>query len=117
MSRHNPTSQAPADGPRILAESEALRRNLEETAVRQVSIAPRYRVLQDVVRDYRGLQKAVDGILFELHHPYRNWRVILQELRSFALKNLGSYGRHPKGRQAVEALLAGTWTPDERGIC
>lgn len=89
----------------LLEESEALRRNLEETAVSQVIIDPRYRVLQEVVSDYRGLRKAVDGLLFELHHPFRNWRVILPELRGFALKNLGSYSRHSKGQEAVDLIL------------
>jgi len=40
-------------GSSVLKDSEALRRNLEETAVGDVRIDPRYRVLQEVVEDYR----------------------------------------------------------------
>ena len=94
------------DGPKsLLEESEALRRNLAETAVSEIKIDPRYLVLRETVKDYRGLAKAVDSLLFELNHPFRNWRVIIPELRSFALKNLGFYGRHKKGPQAVELIL------------
>lgn len=89
----------------LLEESEALRRNLEETSVSRVEIDPRYKVLQEVVADYRGLRKTVEGLLFELHHPFRNWRVILPELRGFALKNLASYSRHPKAEEAVGLIL------------
>jgi pyruvate,orthophosphate dikinase len=89
----------------VLPDSEALRRNLEETAVEGLIIDPRYQILQEVVKDYRGLRKTVDGLLFELNHPYRNWQVILPELRSFALKNLEFYVRHPKGHLAVECII------------
>lgn len=93
-------------GPKsLLEESEALRRNLAETAVSEIRIDPRYLVLKETVKEYRGLTKAVESLLFELNHPFRNWRVIIPELRSFALKNLGSYTRHPKGPQAVELIL------------
>jgi pyruvate,orthophosphate dikinase len=88
----------------ILEESEALRRNLQETAVKKVVIDEKYQVLKEVVEDYRGLAKTVEGLLFELNHPFRNWRVILPELRGFALKNISSYGRHPKGLAAVELI-------------
>ncbi len=93
------------DSKALLEESEALRRNLEETAVSSVQIHPRFRVLQDVVSDYRGLRKAVDTLLFELHHPFRNWKLILSELRGFALKNLDSYRRHPRGPEAVRLII------------
>lgn len=101
----NPTS---GEARPLLEESEALRRNLQETAVAQVEIDPKYLVLREAVGEYRGLTKAVDGLLFELNHPYRNWRAILPELRGFALKNLASYFRTPKGPEAVE-LIAGVF--------
>ncbi len=93
------------DSRALMEESEALRRNLEETAVSTVHIQPRFRVLQEVVSDYRGLRKTVDSLLFELHHPFRNWKLILSELRGFALKNLDSYRRHPRGYEAVGLIL------------
>jgi pyruvate,orthophosphate dikinase len=88
-----------------LFDSDALRINLEETAVDQVAVDPKYRVLQETVAGYRGILKTLDVLLFELNHPYKNWEIILPELRAFALKHFGSYSRHPKGPQAVSVII------------
>ena len=86
-------------------DSDALRINLEETAVDQVAVAPKYQILQETVSGYRGILKSLDTLLFELNHPYKNWEFILPELRSFALKHFASYSRHPKGPLAVSAMI------------
>jgi len=104
-------------------DSDALRINLEETAVDQVAVDPKYRVLQETVSGYRGIVKSLDILLFELNHPFKNWEIILPELRSFALKHFSSYSRHPKGSQAVsvmievflDALRLGGLAPGARG--
>ena len=88
-----------------LFDSDALRINQEETAVDQVAVDPKYRVLQETVAGYRGILKTLDVLLFELNHPYKNWEIILPELRAFALKHFGSYSRHPKGPQAVSVII------------
>ena len=88
-----------------MIESEALRANLEATAVREVRFDPRYQVLRDAVEDYQGIIKAVDNLLFELHHPFRNWDVVIGELRPFALKNLATYSRSSQGLEAVRVLF------------
>ncbi len=88
-----------------LFESDALRINLEETAVEQVAVDPKYEVLRETVADYRGISKTLDTLLFELNHPFKNWEIILPELRAFALKNFNPYARHPKGPQAVSVIL------------
>ncbi|MEA3385197.1 MAG: PEP/pyruvate-binding domain-containing protein [Thermodesulfobacteriota bacterium] len=85
--------------------SEALRVNLEATAVREVKYDSRYQVLRDAVKDYQGIIKAVDSLLFELHHPFRNWEIIVGDLRSFALKNLATYSRSSQGSEAIRVLL------------
>lgn len=89
----------------MVIQSKALLVNLEETAVREVPIAPHYEVLREAVRDYQGISRALDQLLFELHHPYRNWGVLLRELRGFALKNLATYSRSPKAPEAIRVLL------------
>ena len=88
-----------------MIESEALRANLEATAFREVEFDPRYQVLKDAVKDYHGIDKAVDSLLFELHHPFRNWGIVIGELRPFALKNLATYSRLPQGPEAIQVLL------------
>jgi pyruvate,orthophosphate dikinase len=88
-----------------MLESEALRVNLEETAVREIEVSPRYHVLREAVKDYQGVLKAADHLLFELHHPYRNWNALIGELRDFALKNLATYSRSSQGLDAIRVLV------------
>ena len=91
--------------PQGVMESDALRINLEETAVERVAVDPKYAVLQETVAEYRGILKTAENLLFELNHPFKNWEIILPELRDFALKYFSSYVRHPKGPQAIEVLI------------
>jgi pyruvate,orthophosphate dikinase len=88
-----------------MLESEALRQNLRETAVSAVEIDPRYQVLRDAVKDYQGLLKAAEHLIYELHHPFVNWNVVIGELRDFALKNLATISRCELGAEAVSALI------------
>ncbi|MDM8560635.1 PEP/pyruvate-binding domain-containing protein [Candidatus Parabeggiatoa sp. HSG14] len=80
-----------------LESSTALKANLQETAVDEIQINPRFFILREPVNAYGGILKTLNKLLYELHHPYRNWRLILPELRSFVLKNTSRYINHPKG--------------------
>ena len=91
--------------PQEIFDSDALRSNLEETAVDQVAVDPKYEVLREAVKGYRGILQTVETLLFELNHPFKNWEVILPELRSFALKNFSAYARHPRGPQAIAVIM------------
>ena len=91
--------------PEDLFDSDALRINLEETAVEQVAVDPKYNVLQETVAGYRGILKTLEALLFELNHPFKNWEIILPELRAFALKHFSSYARHPQGPQAIAVII------------
>lgn len=90
--------------PTAILESDALRSNLEETAVSQVAVDPKYKILQETVAGFRGIRKTVDTLLYELNHPFRNWEIILPELRAFALKYFTSYGRHSQGPEAIAVI-------------
>ncbi len=79
-------------------QSDALRANLKETAT-SVKINPRYQLLQDVVSRYQGLSGKLEHLLQEISHPYRNWLLIIPDLRAFALKNLNHYQRHDQGAE------------------
>ncbi len=87
-------------------DSDALRANLEETAVDEVVVPEELRVLGEVVREYRGLAETVDGLLYEVCHPFRNWRLLLPRLRSYILKNLGHYLRHPRAADSLDGFAA-----------
>jgi pyruvate,orthophosphate dikinase len=76
--------------------SKALEANKEETAS-TVEIPARYRLLRDVVARYQGLAAKLDHLLYEISHPYRNWQMIITELRPFVLKNFNHYRRHERG--------------------
>ncbi|MDR3088760.1 MAG: phosphoenolpyruvate synthase [Desulfobulbaceae bacterium] len=79
-------------------DSDALRANLRETAG-EVRIDPRFQPLLEVVAKYKGLSASLEKLLYEICHPYHNWRLILPQLRGFLLKNCGYYQRHPLGPQ------------------
>ncbi len=80
-------------------ESSALQANLQETAG-QVVIDPCYHPLQAIVNRFQGLSIKLEKLLYEINHPYRNWQMIIPELRAFVLKNLHHYRKHPQGPEA-----------------
>nr|MBF0222879.1 phosphoenolpyruvate synthase [Desulfobulbaceae bacterium] len=81
-------------------ESDALKANLQETAVEDVPIDPSYAVLIEVVADFRGIQNSINDLLFEINHPFRNWSLVLPKLRAFILKHTNHYCKHDKGPEA-----------------
>jgi len=87
-------------------ESDALKANLQETAVEQVEIDPSYAVVMEIVADYRGIANSLAELLFEINHPFRNWSHILPKLRAFVLKHLRHYCRHEKGPEAFGRFAA-----------
>ncbi len=93
------------DGANELINSDALKANLQETAVQQVEIASSYEVLTEIVCDYRGISKSLHDLLIEINHPFRNWLIILPRLRAYTLKHNSHYLRHPKGPQAFTRFV------------
>ncbi|MCW5206969.1 phosphoenolpyruvate synthase, partial [Desulfobulbus sp. F5] len=76
--------------------SKALVANIQQTAS-TVEIAPCWKPLQEVVTRYQGLASRLDHLLYEISHPYRNWQLIITELRPFVLKNFNHYLSHEQG--------------------
>ncbi|MFA6900197.1 MAG: hypothetical protein WC256_08325, partial [Desulfurivibrionaceae bacterium] len=66
-------------------ESDALKANLLETAVDSVTIDDALLPLLEIVNSYRGISKTIETLLYEVSHPFRNWKMILPRLRSFVL--------------------------------
>ncbi|MBF0303171.1 MAG: phosphoenolpyruvate synthase [Desulfamplus sp.] len=85
-------------------ESDALTANLKETA-QNVVIKPEYTILLDMVSNFRGIHNNLETLLYELCHSFRNWSLILPQLRSHTLKNCHIYKKHPDGTKAF-ALFA-----------
>ena len=84
----------PTQPPPII--SKALEANFQQTAS-TVEISPRWRPLQEVVARYQGLASRLEHLLYEISHPYRNWQLIISELRPFVLKNISHYLSHEQG--------------------
>ena len=86
-------------------QSQALSANLKETAG-TVHVDPRFAPLRDIVGRQPGLLAKIDALLHEVSHPFRNWKLIIPELRSYVLKNVNIYRDHDKGPEAF-ALFVG----------
>ncbi len=86
-------------------ESKALRVNLEATQVQQIEFNARFSVLRDAVKDYQGVKNAAEHILFEIHHPFKNWDAIINEFRAFTLKNLQVYCRTDRATEVFQVKL------------
>ena len=84
-------------------ESDALKANLAETAG-EVIIDPKLRLLLDIVSGYKGIHSSLEHLLYEICHPYRNWGLLIPQLRSFCLKNSSYYQRHAQGPAAFTLL-------------
>ncbi len=88
-----------------MLESKALEVNLQVTRVDQVNIPLRHKALLDALENFQGVRSAAEHLLSEFHHPYKNWNVVIDELRSFSLKNLNAYISSSRGPEAVEVLF------------
>ncbi len=85
--------------------SKALIANLRETAVKEFPIDPSHWVLLEAVSGYQGLEKQAYELIREVNHPFRNWKLLLSDLRSFALKNFRVLAIHEKGPKALEVIV------------
>ena len=86
-------------------ESDALKANLLETAG-HVVIDPELLVLLEVVEQFKGLHSTLEKLLYEVCHPFRNWKIVLPQLRSFVLKNFNHYRTHEKGPDAFRLFYS-----------
>ncbi|MBW2645656.1 MAG: hypothetical protein JRE23_05690 [Deltaproteobacteria bacterium] len=84
-------------------DSEALRRNLEETAYTP-TIGAKCRPLLEVIQSYPGLHAQAESFLYELSHPLKNWHFIIVELKKYALKNFSVYEKDKSAPQVVAVI-------------
>ena len=89
----------------LAIESDALRANLLETATDKVIIDPSLEVLEEIVENYKGISKNLHDLLYEVCHPYRNWKMLVPRVRAFVLKNISHYFRHDKGPEAFHRFI------------
>jgi pyruvate,orthophosphate dikinase len=89
----------------LAIDSDALRANLLETATDEVTIDPSLLVLEEIVENYKGISKNLHDLLYEVCHPYRNWKMLVPRVRAFALKNITHYFKHEKGPEAFDRFM------------
>jgi pyruvate,orthophosphate dikinase len=89
----------------IAIDSDALRANLLETATEEVAIDPSLLVLEEIVANYKGISKNLHELLYEVCHPYRNWKMLVPRVRAFVLKNISHYFKHEKGPEAFDRFI------------
>ncbi len=85
-------------------DSTALEANIRDHQV-EVTIDPKYAVLQEVMAGYYGLLSGLNIFLEELSHPYRNWGFIVKEARRYSLDYFHLLTRHPKGPEAAKTFI------------
>ncbi len=86
-------------------KSKALEVNLAVTRVQEIEFNARYALLTEAVEGYKGVRDAAEQLLYELHHPFKNWNVIIGEYRAFTLKNLRVYLRCAQAKEVIEIEL------------
>lgn len=86
-------------------ESDALRANLLETAVAEITLDPSHAVLLEIIKDFKGINKTLEELLYEISHPFRNWNLIIPKLRVFVLKNINHYYGHELGPVAFDRFV------------
>ena len=89
----------------IAIDSDALRANLLETATDEVTIDPSLLVLEEIVKNYKGISKNLHELLYEVCHPYRNWKMLVPRTRAFVLKNISHYFKHENGPEAFDRFI------------
>nr|MDA8159672.1 PEP-utilizing enzyme [Desulfobacteraceae bacterium] len=87
-------------------DSDALKANLQETAVEEVAVPAEQLVLSELVNDYKGIHQAIGELLVEINHPFRNWSLALPKLRAFILRHAMLYARKAQGPEALGQIVA-----------
>ncbi len=74
--------------------------------IEKTSLLPsKYEVLKDVVNGYPGLLDSTTQLVFKLDQHQKEWRIILEELRTYALKNFYLHDHHEKGVEAIRIIV------------
>ncbi|PMP67702.1 MAG: phosphoenolpyruvate synthase [Thermodesulfobacterium geofontis] len=68
--------------------SKALLANLTHTFVEEVQYEPQYNIFLEIFSGFPALKNQIKLLLREVFHPYKNSYIVLEEFRSFILKNL-----------------------------
>jgi len=65
----------------------------------------KYGLLQEVVQDYPGILSATEPLINALHSDPKKWDIIINEVKSYALKNFYIHDHHEKGAEVVRVVF------------
>ncbi len=88
----------------VTIKSKALEVNIADYHV-DVTIDPKFNVLQETMSQYYGIMEGINIFLKELSHPYKNWQFIVNEARTYSLDYFHLIKSHPKGSEAAERFI------------
>ncbi len=64
-----------------------------------------YEIIQEVVQDYPGILSATEPLMNALHSDPKKWDLIVNEVRSYAMKNFYIHDHHEKGAEVVSVVI------------
>ena len=91
-----------------MIKSKALEVNIADYHI-DVTIDAKYSVFQELMSRYYGLMDGLNTFLKELSHPYKDWKFIVHEARSYSLNYFYLLKNNPKGHEAA-ALFVNIFT-------
>ncbi|MFC1494388.1 PEP/pyruvate-binding domain-containing protein [Thermodesulfobacteriota bacterium] len=84
--------------------SKALEVNIESSKV-DVKIREEYILLREVMSRYPGILENLNVFITELCHPYKNWKFIVKEARSYSLDYFHLLVEQNKGPDAAKIFI------------
>jgi len=84
--------------------SKALQVNIELSKV-DVKIREEYILLREVMSRYSGIIDNLNIFITELCHPYKNWKFIIKEARSYSLDYFHLLVEHNRGPEAAKIFI------------
>ncbi len=81
----------------------ALQINLERTRA-VVEIPEKYSELLLVAKSHSAIGVRTEEMLKEFHHPYVNWKYLLEQLKALSIGEFNYFNNHKKGFSALESF-------------
>lgn len=73
--------------------------------VNEIAPPSKYEILRQVVKDYPGILSTIKPLMNALHSDTKNWNLIVNEIRAYALKNFTIHDLHAKGTEAIRVVI------------
>lgn len=75
------------------------------SSTNEKGMSSQYGIIQEVVQDYPGILSATEPLMNALQSDPKKWDIIVNEVRSYALKNFYVHDHHEKGAEVVRVVI------------